>query len=64
MFLEKTPIITLKAKKQIIYLVDKILDENGSVKESSLKTIKKQIDQIIYDELGLSDDEIKIILGE
>jgi adenine-specific DNA-methyltransferase len=61
MFLEKTPIITLKARKQIIYLVDKILDEKVSVNESNLKTIKKQIDQIIYDELGLSVDEVKII---
>ena len=61
MFLEKTPIITLKSKKQIIYLVDKILDEKVSVNESNLKTIKKQIDQIIYDELGLSVDEVKII---
>lgn len=64
MFLEKTPIIHIKEKQQVIHLVEKMLDSKASQNESSIKGIKNELDQIIYNELELSQEEIEIIEGK
>jgi galactitol-specific phosphotransferase system IIB component len=61
MFLEKTPIIHVQGKKQIVQLVEKMLTTKASNNDSNTKSIKSEIDQIIYNGLGLNKEEIEII---
>lgn len=60
-YLEKIPIknITLKAQQPFIILVDKILAAKKAGKDTT--ALEAEIDQMVYELYGLTEDEIKII---
>ena len=68
--LEKVPIIELNSKDQkpFIDLIDQILAITKSddyltnpEKQAKVKELEKQIDQMIYELYGLTDEEIEIV---
>ena len=68
--LEKVPVIELNSKNQkpFVDLVDQILVITKSddyltnpEKQTKVKELEKQIDQLVYKLYGLTDDEIEIV---
>jgi len=67
----KMPIISPDEQKPFINLVDKILtitkgDDylQNPAKQAQVKDYEKQIDQMVYELYGLTEEEIKIVEGE
>ena len=62
-YLEKLPIINADASQQkiISLLVDKILHAKEFGDDESMQDIEKEIDQLVYQLYGLTEEEIKIV---
>ena len=65
-FFENTPIVvkTFENKKyveRVEKLVDKIIEAKKENKDSDTKELEKEIDTLVYELYGLSEEEIKII---
>ena len=69
-FVEKLPVPRIESAKQkpFIEIVDKILEitksegyVNNPEKQAGVLKYEKQIDQMVYELYGLTDEEIKII---
>lgn len=53
-----------KARMRIIKLVDQIIDQKKSTLESNTSHLESQIDQLVYQLYGLTEEEIKIVEGK
>lgn len=64
-FLEQLPIkiASEQVQKRILNIVDNISNEKINNPEFNTSELEKQIDQIVYELYGLSEDEISIIEG-
>lgn len=58
------PIIEESDQKPFIELVDKILSLRQQDKAADTSQLEKQIDQLVYQLYGLTEEEIKIVEGE
>lgn len=55
------PEATAEQQKPIIALVDKILSAKKDNPQNDTSTLESQIDDLVYDLYGLTDDDVKII---
>ena len=62
---KKLPIPDVIPEQQapIIALVDKILNAKRADLEADVSNLEKEIDKLVYDLYGLTDDEIAIVEG-
>ena len=58
------PIISQEQQQPIIALVDQILTDKKSNPKADTSELEKEIDKIVYELYGLSEEEIRIIEGE
>ncbi|MFN7245616.1 MAG: class I SAM-dependent DNA methyltransferase, partial [Microcystis sp.] len=58
------PIISQEQQQPIIALVDQILTAKKSNPKADTSELEKEIDKIVYELYGLSEEEIRIIEGE
>ena len=63
---KKLPIPDVSPEQQapIVALVDKILDAKRADLEADVSNLEKEIDKLVYDLYGLTDDEIAIVEGK
>ncbi|MEI7425222.1 MAG: hypothetical protein WCK10_03835 [Candidatus Staskawiczbacteria bacterium] len=61
--IEQLPLPENKQCDRIDRLIDNILDLKECSAESDTKSIKKDIDQLVYNLYRLTDEEIKIVEG-
>ena len=59
--LKPLPIIIADNQKPIVDLVEKIIDLKMSNSKSQTKDLESEIDKLVYQLYGLSDEEIKIV---
>jgi hypothetical protein len=57
------PIISQEQQQPIIALVDQILTAKKSNPKADTSELEKEIDKIVYELYGLSEEEIRIIEG-
>jgi hypothetical protein len=58
------PKISQEQQQPIIVLVDQILTAKKSSPKADTSELEKEIDKIVYELYGLSEEEIRIIEGE
>jgi len=57
-------LVNLEQQKPFISLVDKILEAKKANPQADTKELEKQIDEMVYELYGLSEEEIEVIEGE
>lgn len=57
------PFVDMKKQNQLAGLVSKILDIKRTVPESDTSALEKEIDRLVYELYGLTEEEIKIVEG-
>ena len=64
-FIENTPIKkpTQKQESQITGIVEKIIEKKKENPEADTKAEEKEIDRLVYELYGLTEEEIKIVEG-
>ena len=55
------PVLEEKTKSKLIELVDKAIKERSENQKADIKIIEAEIDQLVYQLYGLTEEEIKII---
>ncbi|MDQ1349866.1 MAG: adenine-specific DNA-methyltransferase, partial [Acidobacteriota bacterium] len=62
--LEGFPIVPYKENHRIISLSAQILAAKGANPDADTTALEKEIDRLVYELYGLTDEEIKIVEGE